>query len=148
MGSTDDLTHTANMKTIIFAALLVVAACRPQQDDIDVFVVREESDPINGFNFRHVYELDNGVSQSVVGNSDGAGAAVISGSYSVPLAEGGVGTVTYTADALGYRAESPVLPVAPVNPHPVPAHVQEMINFVNAQLQAGHVWNQQAEAWV
>merc|ERR1711872_422578 len=146
MGSTDH-TPTVNMKTIIFAALLAVAACRPQ-DDIDIFVVREESDPINGFNFRHVYELDNGVSQSVVGNSDSAGAAVISGSYSVPLAEGGVGTVTYTADALGYRAQSPVLPVSPVNPHPVPAHVQEMINFVNAQLQAGLVWNQQAEAWV
>merc|ERR1712106_848619 len=123
--------QTANMKSIVFAALLVVAACRPQ-DDVDVYVVREEAHPIDGFNFRNVFELDNGVAQSMVGSAAAAGVA----------------TVNWIADALGFRAESPLLPVAPVNPHPIPAHAQELINFANAQLAAGLIWNQAANAWV
>merc|ERR1739842_139669 len=142
-GDIDLSCQTPNMKSIIFAALLVVAACRPQ-DDVDVYVVREEADAIDGFNFRN--EFDNGVAQSMVGSSDGAGASVITGSYTIPLAEGGVATVNWVADALGFRAESPLLPVAPANPHPIPAHAQELINFANAQLAAGLVWNQDANA--
>ncbi|CAL4220967.1 unnamed protein product, partial [Meganyctiphanes norvegica] len=136
-----------DMKFVIFAALLAVAACRPQ-DDIEVSLIREESDPIDGFNFKHEFELDNGVAQSLVGSADDAGAAVITGSYTIPLPEGGVATVTFVANSLGFQAESPLLPVAPVNPHPVPAHVQEQIDFSNAQLAAGLVWDQAVNAWV
>merc|ERR1719290_78368 len=133
------------MKSIIFATLLAVAVCRPQ-DEIEVQVIREEAEPIDGYNFRNVFELDNGVAQSMVGSAGASG--VITGSYTIPLAEGGVGTVTYVADAFGFRAESPLLPVAPVNPHPIPAHAQELIDFANAQLAAGLTWDQAAEAWV
>ncbi|CAL4089660.1 unnamed protein product, partial [Meganyctiphanes norvegica] len=135
------------MKSVIFFALLAVAAARPQ-DDVEVFVVREQSDPIEGLNFRHEFELDNGVAQSLVGSADGAGAPVISGSYSLPLPEGGVATVNFVANSLGFRAESPLLPVAPLALHPVPAHVQEQIDFANAQLSAGFVWDQAVNAWV
>merc|ERR1711962_839301 len=144
----DEPLRTPNMKSIIFAALLAVATCRPQEDDIEVAVVREESDPIDGFNFRHEFELDSGVASSMVGSADVDGAAVISGSYSIPLAEGGFGVVTYVANALGYQPESPLLPVAPVNPHPIPAHAQEQIDFANAQIAAGNYWDQAAEAWL
>ncbi|CAL4089658.1 unnamed protein product, partial [Meganyctiphanes norvegica] len=137
-----------NMKSVIFAALLAVAACRPQ-DEVEVSLIREESDPIVGFNFRHEYELDNGVSHSVVGSADDAGEQqVITGSYTLPLPEGGYATVTFVANALGFSAESPLLPVAPVNPHPIPAHAQEQIDFSNAQLAAGLVWDQAVNAWV
>ncbi|CAL4121974.1 unnamed protein product, partial [Meganyctiphanes norvegica] len=132
---------------VIFAALLAVAACRPQ-GEVEVSLIREESDAIEGFNFRHEFELDNGVAQSLVGSADGAGSPVITGSYTLPLPEGGVATVTFVANALGFRAESPLLPVAPVNPHPTPAHVQEQIDFSNAQLAAGLVWDQAVNAWV
>merc|ERR1712008_41670 len=85
------------------------------------FVVREEADPIDGFNFRSEFQLDNGVTQSMVGSADAAGASVITGSYTLPLAEGGVATVNYVADALGFRAESPLLPRTSEPPsHPCP----------------------------
>merc|ERR1712042_190326 len=149
MGTHSDLsTQPTNMKSIIFATLLAVAVCRPQ-DNIEVQVIREEAEPIVGYNCRNEFELDNGVAQSMVGSADASGASgVITGSYTIPLPDGGVGTVTYVADALGFRAESPLLPVAPVNPHPIPAHAQEQIDFTNAQLAAGLVWDQAAEAWV
>merc|ERR1711970_1369084 len=148
MGTTTCYTQPADMKsTIIFTALLAVATCRPQ-DEIEVSIVREEADPIDGFNFRHEFELDNGVAQSLVGSADANGAAAMTGSYTIPLPDGGVGTVTWVADVLGFRAESPLLPVAPAIPHPIPEHVQEIIDFTNAQLAAGLVWNQDAGAWV
>ncbi|CAL4071219.1 unnamed protein product, partial [Meganyctiphanes norvegica] len=136
-----------NMKLVIFAALLAVAACRPQ-DEVEVNIVREESDLVDGFNFRHEFELDNGVAQSLVGSADEAGAQVITGSYTLPLPEGGFATVTFVANALGFSAESPLLPVAPINPHPIPAHAQEQIDFSIAQQAAGLVWDQGVHAWV
>merc|ERR1739840_11098 len=144
--------HTVNMKlTIIFAALVAFAAARPQDSEaerIPVAIVREESDPIDGANFRHEFEADNGISQSMVGSADESGAQVMSGSYSYPLPDGAIATFTWVADALGFRVESPLLPVAPVNPHPVPAHAQEQINFANAQRAAGLAWDQAAGAWL
>merc|ERR1712212_201079 len=119
MGFATTNTHTDNMKLIIVAALVAFAAAAPQfQDDeiIPVAILREESDPIDGANFRHEFEADNGISQSMVGSADENGAQVMSGSYSFPL------------------------PVAPLPEHPVPAHAQEQIDFANAQRSAGLVW--------
>merc|ERR1712002_661018 len=144
-------THTDIMKPIIVAALVAFAAAAPQfQDDeiIPVAILREESDPIDGANFRHEFEADNGISQSMVGSADENGAQVMSGSYSFPLPDGTIATFNWVADANGFRVESPLLPVAPVDPHPVPAHAQEQIDFANAQQAAGLVWDQGAEAWV
>merc|ERR1712008_362556 len=103
-----------NMKTfIIFAALVAFAAARPQFDDdiIPVAIIREEADPIDGANFRHEFEADNGISQSMVGSADENGAQVMSGSYSFPLPDGTIATFNWVADALGFRVESPLLPV-------------------------------------
>merc|ERR1711962_119488 len=138
-----------NMKTAIFFALLAVAACRPQdQDSVEVYVVREEHDAIDGFNHRHEFELDNGVSVSQVGSEDENGASVMRGSFTFPLPDGTLATVNWVADAAGFRAESPLLPVAPINPHETPAHVQEQVAFVAAQQAAGLVWDQTLGAWV
>merc|ERR1711872_1051966 len=120
MGTrTNDATHTDTMKLIIFAGLVALAVAAPQLQDeeiIPVAILREESDPIEGANFRHEFEADNGLSQSMVGSADDAGAQVMSGSYSFPL------------------------PVAPLAEHPIPAHAQEQIDFANAQQAAGLVW--------
>ncbi|CAL4147841.1 unnamed protein product, partial [Meganyctiphanes norvegica] len=130
------------MKLIIFAALVAFAAARPQfeEEAIPVFVIREESDPIEGANFRHEFEADNGLSQSMVGSADENGAQVMTGSYSFPLPDGTIATFNWVADALGFRVESPLLPVSVVAEHPVPAHAQEQIDFSNAQQAAGLVW--------
>merc|ERR1711970_691174 len=131
-----------NMKTfIIFAALVAFSAARPQdlEDPIPVAIVREESDPIDGANFRHEFEADNGLSQSMVGSADQNGAAIMSGSYSFPLPDGSIATFDWVADANGFRVESPLLPVAPLAEHPIPAHAQEQIDYANAQQAAGLV---------
>merc|ERR1711874_310533 len=144
-------THTDIMKLIIVAALVAFAAAAPQFQDeeiIPVAILREVSDPIEGANFRHEFEADNGISQSMVGSADENGAQVMSGSYSFPLPDGTIATFNWVADALGFRVESPLLPVAPLAEHPIPAHAQEQIDFANAQQAAGLVWDEGAEAWV
>ncbi|CAL4067555.1 unnamed protein product [Meganyctiphanes norvegica] len=137
------------MKLIIaFAALVAIAAARPQEEIEYVAIIREDSVPIEGANFRHEFEADNGLSQSMVGSADENGAQVMSGSYSFPLPDGTIATFDWVADALGFRVESPLLPVAPLAEHPIPAHAQEQIDFANAQQAAGLTWSQDAEAWI
>merc|ERR1712042_288069 len=136
--------HTDNMKLIIFAALVAFAAARPQLDELDIVeLIREESDPIEGANFRHEFEADNGLSQSMIGSADENGAAVMSGSYSFPLPDGSIATFDWVADANGFRVESPLLPVAPL-----PAHAQEQIDYANAQQAAGLVWDELNGGWI
>merc|ERR1712179_524038 len=140
--------HRDNMRGIIFAALVAFAAARPQFEEEFVAILREESDPIDGANFRHEFEADNGLAQSMVGSADENGARVMSGRYSFPLPDGTTATFDWVADASGFRVESPLLPVAPVNPHPIPAHAQEQIDFANAQQAAGLRWDQGVHAWI
>merc|ERR1712105_456458 len=149
MGTLDYDPNTDNMKIIILAALVAFAAARPQFDDaVPVAIIREESDAINGANFRHEFEADNGIVQSMSGSADESGAQVMTGSYSFPLPDGTIATFNWVADAAGFRVESPLLPVAPVNPHPIPAHAQEQIDFANAQQAAGLVSDQGVHAWI
>merc|ERR1719370_1192684 len=121
------------MKIIIIAALVAFAAARPQFEEEPIPVVailREESDPIEGANFRHEFEADNGHIQSVAGSADADGSPVMSGSYSFPLPDGTIATFEWVADATGFHVESPLLPVNyDVGPHPIPAHAQEQIDF-------------------
>ncbi|CAL4189157.1 unnamed protein product [Meganyctiphanes norvegica] len=134
------------MKLIIFAALLAFTAARPQleEEPIPVAIIREESDPIEGANFRNEFELDNGQSQYVVGSADENGAQVMSGSYSFVLDDGTIATFNWVADAKGFRVESPLLPID----NPIAAHAKEQVEFADAQQAAGLVWDQAVEAWV
>merc|ERR1711962_636056 len=149
MGILLRIVQTNNMKLLIIAAFVALAAAapRPQEEDF-VAILREESDQIEGFNFRHQFEADNGLTNSLVGSADDSGAAVMTGIYSFPLPDGSIATFNWVADAAGFRVESPLLPVAPLPEHPVPAHAQEQIDFANAQQALGLVWDQGAEAWV
>merc|ERR1711887_63412 len=107
---------TTNMKIIILAAFVALAAARPQFDDElapPVAIIREEADPIDGANFRHEFEADNGIAQSTSVSADENGAQVMQGSYSFPLPDGTIATFNWVADANGFRVESPLLPVAP-----------------------------------
>merc|ERR1711942_179446 len=151
MGTLDyDPDTDNNMKIIILAALAAFAAAAPQFEEQAPFVaiIREDAEPINGANFRHEFEADNGIVQSMAGSADETGAQVMSGSYSFPLPDGTIATFNWVADALGFRVESPLLPVAPLPEHPVPAHAQEQIDFANAQRAAGLVWDEAAGAWL
>merc|ERR1711962_192855 len=150
MGTLLRLFQTNNMKLIIIATFVALAAAapRPQEEDF-IAILREESTPIEGANFRHEFEAENGLTNSIVGSADDSGAAVMSGTYSFPLPDGSIATFNWVADALGFRVESnPLLPVAPLPEHPVPAHAQEQIDYANAQQAAGLVWDQLVHAWV
>merc|ERR1712212_1119784 len=139
--------HNMN-SIIIFAALVAFAAARPQFEEDFVAILREESDPIEGANFRHEFEADNGLTQSMVGSADANGASVISGTYSFPLPDGSIAPFDWVADANGFRVESPLLPVAPLPEHPIPAHAQEQIDYANAQQAAGLVWDELNGGWI
>merc|ERR1712042_232324 len=148
MGSSSPA-HTHNMKIIIiFAALVAFAAARPQFEEDFVAILREESDPIDGASFRHEFEADNGLSQSMVGSADANGAQVITGTYSFPLPDGSIATFDWVADANGFRVESPLLPVAPLPERPIPAHAQEQIDYANAQQAQGLVWDDLNGGWI
>ncbi|CAL4092931.1 unnamed protein product [Meganyctiphanes norvegica] len=134
------------MKLIIFASLVAFAAA--QVEDEPVAIIREESDPIEGANFRHEFEADNGISQSMVGSAAEDGTQVMSGSYSFPLPDGTIATFNWVADSLGFRVESPLLPVAPEAEHPIPAHALEQIAFADAQRAAGLVWDEATGTWL
>merc|ERR1711872_522692 len=121
----ESLRHTANMKIIIVAAFVALASAAPQNFENEappVAIIREESDAIDGANFRHEFEADNGISQSMSGSADASGASIMTGTYSFPLPDGTIATFNWVADAAGFRVESPLLPVAPLPEHPVPAH--------------------------
>merc|ERR1711962_427457 len=149
MGTLLRILQTNNMKLIIIATFVALAAAAPRpQEENFIAILREESTPIEGANFRHEFEAENGLTNSIVGSADDSGAAVMSGTYSFPLPDGTIATFNWVADALGFRVESPLLPVAPLPEHPVPAHAQEQIDFAEAQRNAGLVWDESVGAWV
>merc|ERR1711962_258274 len=162
MGLSYDSFKRHNMKLIIIAALVAFAAAAPRPQEVEVAldaeeevkpvaIIRQESEPIEGNNFRSEFEAENEIYSSLVGSADESGASVMSGSYSFPLPDGSIATFNWVADALGFRVESPLLPVAPVAVapiHPIPAHAQEQIDYAKAQQEAGFVWDQSVNAWV
>merc|ERR1711872_578329 len=149
MGTLDYDRNTDNMKITILAALVAFAAAAPQFEEAPfVAIIREDAEPINGANFRHEFEADNGIVQSMAGSADGTGAQVMSGSYSFPLPDGTIATFDWVADANGFRVESPLLPVAPLPEHPIPAHAQEQIDYANAQQAQGLVWDELNGGWI
>merc|ERR1711862_221186 len=140
----ESYTHT-NMKAVIFVCLVALASCRPQNlDEEPIAILRQENSGVVGAVFQHEFEAENGIVQAKAGAEGPAGQSNLQGSYSVPLEDGSLGTVTYVADENGYQPQSDLLPVGPE----LPAHVIEMLEFVAAQQAAGLVWDQSANAWV
>merc|ERR1712055_917987 len=132
-----------NMKPVIIACLVALASCRPQ-DDIPIAILRQDNTGVEGAVFSHEFEAENGIIQAKSGAAGSAGQSNLQGSFSVPLDDGSLGTLTYVADENGYQPTSNLLPVAPE----LPAHVVEMLEFVAAQQAAGLTWDQSANAWI
>jgi len=113
-----------------------------------VAILREESQGEGTPNFSYGFEADNGIAINTRGSQGSAGQANMEGSYSFTLPDGTVATVNWVADEGGFRAESPLLPVAPVNPHPMPAHALEQIRFAEEQRARGLRYDEFQGAWV
>ena len=99
----------------MFAALLAVAAARPQEGP-EVAIVRMDSTQNEDGSFQYGYETSDGTSADVTGETKQIGeevGTVMSGSYSVVGDDGVTYTVTWTADENGFQAQGDHLPVAP-----------------------------------
>ncbi|KAK8728631.1 hypothetical protein OTU49_009061, partial [Cherax quadricarinatus] len=62
-----------------------------------------------------------------VESSQVTGGSVSKGGYYFTHPDGTVHQLTYVADENGYQPSSDMLPVAPINPHPMPAHALQQI---------------------
>ncbi|XP_042887677.1 cuticle protein AM1159-like [Penaeus japonicus] len=120
------------MKTIIFAAVLVLAAAAPQEPRPIEILLDERVQPEGGaYSFK--YETENGIAQTEEGAPGLEGQTNVQGSFSYLLDDGSVVELRYKADENGFQAESPLLPVAPEFPHEIPQFVLDQIAFAEEQ---------------
>ncbi|KAK3893191.1 hypothetical protein Pcinc_002993 [Petrolisthes cinctipes] len=73
------------------------------------------------------FEAENGIAFKFSGSEGLTGGANHVGEYSYILEDGTVAKVTYVADENGFQPLSDLLPVAPLNPHPMPQHAIDQI---------------------
>merc|ERR1712198_288013 len=128
---------TSIMKTVIFAAALVLVTAAPQEprpvQPQPLQILQDDRvQPENGA-YAFKIETENGISQSEEGVAGVEGQTNVQGSYSYLLDDGSVVEVKYRADENGFQAESPLLPVAPAFPHPLPQFVLDQIAFAEEQ---------------
>ena len=132
------------MKTIFFAALLALAAARPDKpsrtyaaplsardDSVEsIAILRDDRiNPSADGEFSAVFETENGISVSEAGTGSGPdGAVETQGEIRFELPNGETFELTYVADGEGgFQPESSFLPVAPAFPHPIPQFVLDQI---------------------
>jgi len=128
---------TINMKAVIFAALLAVAAARPDKlprydnsgSEEFAHIVREDvQHPGEGGAFSYDIETSNGIVLSKSGYGSGPDGAVESqGTVQFTHPNGETFELKFVADAEGYKPESSALPVAPAFPHEIPQFVLDQI---------------------
>ncbi|MPC50238.1 Cuticle protein AM1159 [Portunus trituberculatus] len=116
----------------VFACLLALAAAAPRPDQDATVVLDERTDNGDG-TFTYRLETSNGIAEERTGVVGAEGQSNMQGSYSFTLPDGTIAVVTFIADELGYRPESPLLPT----PHPLPAHAQEQIRIAEEQRAQG-----------
>ena len=98
----------------MFAALLAVAAARPQ-DQPEVAIVRMDNTQNEDGSFQYAYETSDGTAAEVTGETKQIGenfGTVMSGSYTFVGDDGVTYTVNWEADENGFRAKGDHLPVA------------------------------------
>ncbi|XP_042887674.1 cuticle protein AM/CP1114-like [Penaeus japonicus] len=121
------------MKIIILAAALVLAAAAPQDERPIQILEDDRVQPKDGaYSFR--IKTENGIVQSEEGAPGLDGQTNVQGIFSYTLDDGSVVEVRYQADENGFQAQSPLLPIAPEFPHPIPQFVLDQIAFAEEQL--------------
>merc|ERR1712183_686455 len=126
--------HTTKiMKLILLACLSAVAIAAPQIQN-PIAIIRDDRTANDDGSFNYAFEAENGIVAQASAVPGSNGQSNIKGFYSFPLADGsGFAEVKYIADENGFRAESPLLPT----PHPLPAHVVELLRIADEQRAAG-----------
>ncbi|XP_071516379.1 cuticle protein AM/CP1114-like [Panulirus ornatus] len=124
------------MKLVILAALAAVAVAAPrpeyaEHDSVEqVPILKDDRVHDEDGTYSLNVETGDGIAQSHSGSPDGPeGSVVMAGEYSYTAPDGTEVVVKYVADENGYQPESPLLPVAPEFPHPIPQFVLDQIAF-------------------
>merc|ERR1712198_276824 len=140
--------QASNMKFLVISCVLAVASCAPQNIVEEPIAILRQESFMNGGNFNHNFEAENGINVAAEGSENAEGASVMQGTYTFPLPDGSFASFNWIADANDFRVESPLLPVAPEAEHPIPAHAIEQIRFAEQQRAAGLRWDQEFNQWV
>nr|XP_027208971.1 cuticle protein AMP1A-like [Penaeus vannamei] len=128
---------TDTMKIIILACLAALAVATPQFEDRVVALLRDDRVANEDGTFSYALEADNGINTAVEGVVGSAGQINQAGSYTYTLADGTQAVVTFVANENGFQPQSSILPT----PHPLPAHVFELLEIAERQRAAGIVFN-------
>ncbi|KAK8388664.1 hypothetical protein O3P69_020564 [Scylla paramamosain] len=84
--------------------------------------------------YNYEFETGNGISHSQSGSpGDDTGAINKAGHYSYTAPDGTRVEMKFVANENGFQPESPLLPVAPEFPHPIPQFVLDQIAFAAEQ---------------
>merc|ERR1712106_947666 len=105
-------TSSTNMKLIVLFCLVAVALA---QEEKDAEIIRNDYQLNEDGSFQADVETSNSIStsvsgQSFPGNEPETGSYTMTGSYRYTAPDGTPIEVTWTADELGYRAESDAIP--------------------------------------
>ncbi|XP_066983729.1 cuticle protein AMP4-like [Macrobrachium rosenbergii] len=79
------------------------------------------------------FEAENGIIFQFSGSEGALGGANMIGSWSYPLEDGSIASVSFVADENGFQPQSSLLPVAPEFPHPIPQFVLDQIEFARLE---------------
>ncbi|XP_047478738.1 cuticle protein AMP1A-like [Penaeus chinensis] len=125
------------MKTIVLACLVAVAVAAPQLQEREVVLLRDDRIANEDGSFSYALEADNGINTAVEGAVGSAGQINQAGSYTLTLEDGTQAVVNFVANENGFQPQSDILPT----PHPLPAHVFELLEIAERQRAAGIVFN-------
>merc|ERR1711970_86003 len=135
LKSDTQTTPQNTMKSIIFVALVAMAAARPDKPSYGsgsgefIGVIRDDRvNPSAAGEYSLDLEQEDGIFRSESGYGSGPdGAVEKQGSFSFTHPNGESFELTFVANADGYQPESSALPDAPVFPHPIPQFVLDQI---------------------
>jgi len=138
------------MKSVMFLALVAMAAARPQvptfregsfrsQDEFGnsieyIPIIAETRSEPEGGSYAFTFESADGTLRSESGSPGANGATNQEGSWTITFPDGQTGTVSFVANELGSQFESPSL--LPVGPE-IPEHALEQIRFAEEERAQG-----------
>ncbi|XP_037774889.1 cuticle protein AMP1A-like [Penaeus monodon] len=135
-GTIPSVAYVNNHEDYRFACLVAVAVAAPQLQERVVELLRDERVANEDGTFSYALEADNGINTAVSGSIGAEGQ--INQEDLTPLSSRG-GTqaiVSFVANENGFQPQSSILPT----PHPLPAHVFELLEIAERQRAEGIVF--------
>ncbi|XP_066941710.1 cuticle protein AMP4-like [Macrobrachium rosenbergii] len=128
------------MKAVFFSSLALgailaslVSGAPQQNTPRPIAIIKDERFQPQDGSYSFDLETENGIIQSEAGSPGSEGQTNVQGSFRFPMEDGSIAEVTYIADENGFQVQSPLLPVAPQFPHPIPDFVLKQIAFAEEQ---------------